>query len=228
MLRDEGSMKDGKIFSWFGMILSKIVESSSFIAALLTKLLRKNNHFNDALIVGLGSILIQDGKVVAYASRQLRLHECNYLTHYLELAGQLSFLILKFRDITCMRKRIELLKDYVCTIEYHPGKDNVVADALSRGAMSKLRAMFACLSLFDDGAPRFKQVEDGLNKDSGVNFDEVHSSPYDMYSGGNKMYRDLRKLYWWLGLKCEVTEFVSKYLTCQQVKVEHQFPLGLL
>ena len=49
-------------------------------------------------------------------------------------------------------RQIELLKDYDCTIEYHPGKANVVADALSHRAMADLRAMFACLSLFDNGS----------------------------------------------------------------------------
>ncbi|KAA3480835.1 reverse transcriptase [Gossypium australe] len=50
------------------------------------------------------------------------------------------------------RRWIELLKDYDCTIEYNPGKANVVADALRRKAMTDLRAMFARLSLFDDGS----------------------------------------------------------------------------
>ena len=49
-----------------------------------------------------------------------------------------------------------------------------------------------------------------------------------MHPGGNKMYRDLRELYWWLGLKREVTNFVACCLTCQQVKAEHQLPSGLL
>ncbi|KAA3474119.1 reverse transcriptase [Gossypium australe] len=57
---------------------------------------------------------------------------------------------------------------------------------------------------------------------------EAHSSPYAMHPGGNKMYRDLRELYWWPGLKHEVTDFVSKCLTCQQVKAKHQLPSGLL
>ncbi|XP_052485141.1 uncharacterized protein LOC128040434 [Gossypium raimondii] len=53
---------------------------------------------------------------------------------------------------------------------------------------------------------------------------EVPGSPYTMHLSGNKMYRDLRELYWWPGLKREVTDFVAHYLTCQQVKAEHQVP----
>ncbi|XP_017635515.1 uncharacterized protein LOC108477479 [Gossypium arboreum] len=49
-----------------------------------------------------------------------------------------------------------------------------------------------------------------------------------MHPGSNKLYQDLRELYWWPGLKREVTEYVSKCLTCQQVKAKHQLPLGLL
>ncbi|KAA3474188.1 zinc finger and BTB domain-containing protein 11-like [Gossypium australe] len=51
---------------------------------------------------------------------------------------------------------------------------------------------------------------------------EAHSSPYAMHPGKNKMYRD------WPGLKREVTEFVGKCLTCQQVKAKHQLPSALL
>ncbi|KAA3473726.1 reverse transcriptase [Gossypium australe] len=57
---------------------------------------------------------------------------------------------------------------------------------------------------------------------------DAHSSPYAMHPGGSKMYGDLRKQFWWPGLKREVTEFVGKCLTCQQVKAEHQLPSGLL
>ncbi|KAA3484264.1 reverse transcriptase [Gossypium australe] len=172
---------------------------------------------------------------------------------------------------------VELLKDYACSIEYHPGKANVVVDVLSRNVMSDLRAMFAHLSLYEDGrllaelqvklawvsqikenqllderlGSRLQQVEGGEIGNFGLNSDgvlcfrgrvcmprdsklrqmilrEAHSSPYAMHPRGNKMYRDLRVLYWWSGLKREVTDFVSKCLTCQQVKAEHQLPSGLL
>ncbi|XP_017635863.2 uncharacterized protein LOC108477903 [Gossypium arboreum] len=57
---------------------------------------------------------------------------------------------------------------------------------------------------------------------------EAHSSSYVMHPKGNKMYCDLCDLYWWAGLKHEVTKFVSHCLTCQKAKAEHQLPFGLL
>ncbi|PPZ23015.1 hypothetical protein C5P36_27045, partial [Escherichia coli] len=49
-----------------------------------------------------------------------------------------------------------------------------------------------------------------------------------MHPGGTKMYRGLKEHYWWMGMKRDVAEFISKCLTCQQVKAEHQIPTGLL
>ncbi|GJX83421.1 putative reverse transcriptase domain-containing protein [Tanacetum coccineum] len=80
----------------------------------------------DAFGIGLGCVLMQRGKVIAYASRQLKIHEKNYTTHDLELG---SCLHLRCGDI---RRWIELFSDYDYEIRYHPGKANVVADALSR------------------------------------------------------------------------------------------------
>nr|CAB3451516.1 unnamed protein product [Digitaria exilis] len=110
----------------------------------------------DASRQGLGCVLMQGGKVVAYASRQLRKHEQNYPTHDLELAAVVHalkiwrhYLIGNKCDIYTdhkslkyvftqselnMRQRrwLELIKDYDVNLQYHPGKANVVADALSR------------------------------------------------------------------------------------------------
>jgi hypothetical protein len=112
----------------------------------------------DASRQGLGCVLMQDGKVVAYASRQLRPHELNYPTHDLELAAVVHalkiwrhFLIgnrcevfsdhksLKYLftqpDLNLRQRRwLELIKDYDIGLNYTPGKANVVADALSRKA----------------------------------------------------------------------------------------------
>ncbi|GJR81296.1 putative reverse transcriptase domain-containing protein [Tanacetum coccineum] len=110
----------------------------------------------DASIRGLGTVLMQRMKVIAYASRQLKIHEKNYTTHDLELGAVVFALkiwrhylygtkcivftdhkslqhILNQKELN-MRQRqwIELLSDYDCEIRYHPGKANVVADALSR------------------------------------------------------------------------------------------------
>ncbi|GJU43548.1 putative reverse transcriptase domain-containing protein, partial [Tanacetum coccineum] len=84
----------------------------------------------DASKKGLGAVLMQREKVIAYASRQLKIHEKNYTTHDLEL-GAVVFALKIWRHYL-QRRWLELLSDYDCDIRYHPGKANVVADALSR------------------------------------------------------------------------------------------------
>ncbi|GJU56439.1 putative reverse transcriptase domain-containing protein [Tanacetum coccineum] len=74
---------------------------------------------------GLGAVLMQNEKVIAYASRQLKIHEKNYTTHDLEL-GAVVF------ALKIWRHYLYGTNDYDCEIRYHPGKANVVADALSR------------------------------------------------------------------------------------------------
>ncbi|GJZ67430.1 putative nucleotidyltransferase, ribonuclease H [Tanacetum coccineum] len=84
----------------------------------------------DASLQGLGAVLMQREKVIAYASRQLKPHEENYTAHDFEL-GAVHILYQKELN---MRQRCwqELLTDYDCEIRYHPGKANIVANALSR------------------------------------------------------------------------------------------------
>ena len=57
---------------------------------------------------------------------------------------------------------------------------------------------------------------------------EAHQAPYSMHPGTTKMYQDLKQRYWWPGMKRDVVDFVSKCLTYQQGKAEHQRPAGLL
>ena len=116
--------------------------------------------YSDASRIGLGCVLMQDGKVVAYAFRQLKTHEQNYLTHDLKLAAVVLALkiwrhylygekcriytehkslnyLLTLKELNLRQRRwLELFKDYDCIIDYHPGNTNVVADALSRKAMT--------------------------------------------------------------------------------------------
>nr|GEW47670.1 putative reverse transcriptase domain-containing protein [Tanacetum cinerariifolium] len=83
--------------------------------------------YSDASYSGLGCVLMQRGKVISYALRQLKKHEENYPTHDLEFAA-VVFALKIWRHYLWL----DLLKDYDCDIRYHPGKANVVADALSR------------------------------------------------------------------------------------------------
>ena len=118
--------------------------------------------YSDASHKGLGCVLMQHGKVIAYASRQLKDYEKRYPTHDLELAAVVFALkiwrhylygekceiytdhkslkyIFTQKELNMRQRRwLELIKDYDCEILYHPGKANVVADALSRKGREKL------------------------------------------------------------------------------------------
>ncbi|GKE98982.1 putative reverse transcriptase domain-containing protein [Tanacetum coccineum] len=61
-----------------------------------------------------------------------------------------------------------------------------------------------------------------------ITMDEAHKSMYSVHPGADKMYYDLRDMYWWPGMKRDIATYVSKCLTCAKVKVEHQRPSGLL
>ncbi|KAA0053234.1 DNA/RNA polymerases superfamily protein [Cucumis melo var. makuwa] len=237
--------------------------------------------YSDAFKKGLGCVLMQQGKVVAYASRQLKSHEQNYPTHDLELAAVVFALkiwrhylygekiqiftdhkSLKYfftqKELNMRQRRwLELVKDYDCEILYHPGKANVVADALSR-KLAQLTVQPTLRQRIIDAqsndpylvekrglAETRQAVEFSLSSDGGLLFErrlcvpsdravktellsEAHSSPFSMHPGSTKMYQDLKRVYWWRNMKREVAEFVSKCLVCQQVKAPRQKPAGLL
>nr|GFC02368.1 reverse transcriptase domain-containing protein [Tanacetum cinerariifolium] len=164
------------------------------------------------------------------------------------------------------RRWIELLSDYECKIKYHPGKANMVADALSRKERLKPRRVRAMSITIHSGLKTKileAQGEDskdlkapvewlrGLEThfmrqdDGGIYFfdriwipsvgglrklimDEAYTSRYLIHPGADKMYYDLRDLYWWPGMKRDIDEYVSWCLTCSKIKVEHQKPSGLL
>ncbi|GJY06506.1 putative reverse transcriptase domain-containing protein [Tanacetum coccineum] len=220
----------------------------------------------------LGAVLMQREKVIAYASRQLKPNEENYTTHDLELGAVVFALkiwrhylygtkctvftdhkslqhILDQKELNMRQRRwLELLADYDCEIRYHPGKANVVADALSRKERIKplrvrslvmtihlnlpsqilkaqtealkeenikvenLRGMDKAFKIRPDGTRCIKNRSwlplFGILRD--LIMHESHKSKYSIHPGSNKMYQDLKKLYWWPNMKAIISEYVGK------------------
>ncbi|GKC04541.1 putative reverse transcriptase domain-containing protein [Tanacetum coccineum] len=224
----------------------------------------------DASIKGLGVVLMQREKVIAYASRQLKIHEKNYTTHDLELGVVVFALkiwrhylygtkctvftdhkslqhILDQKELNMRQRRwLELLSDYDYEIRYHPGKANVMADALSRKEQNKplrVRALVMTIGLDlpkrileartkaikpenlkskdvrgmlienskEPEKPKKEKLE--LRADETLCFNnkswlpcygdlrslimhETHKSKYSVHPGSDKMYQDMKQLYW--------------------------------
>nr|GEX96433.1 putative reverse transcriptase domain-containing protein [Tanacetum cinerariifolium] len=268
-------------------------------SALILALPEGNKDFVvycDASHKGLGAALMQREKVIAYASRQLKIHETNYTTHDLELGSVVFALkiwrhylygtkctvftdhkslqhILDQKEFNMRQRRwLKLLSDYDYDIRYHPRKANVVADALSRKERDKLlrvRALVMTISLnlpkqileaqiealkpknlkkedvggmirMDIPKERLEPRADGtlcLNGRSclpcygdlrSAIMHESHKSKYSIHPGFEKMYQDMKKLYWWPNMKVDIARYISKCLTCAKIKAKHQRPSGLL
>ncbi|GKA76110.1 putative reverse transcriptase domain-containing protein [Tanacetum coccineum] len=168
-----------------------------------------------------------------------------YGTKYTMFTDHKSFQhILNQKELN-MRQRhwLELLSDYDYEIRYHPGKANVIEVRKPKNIKNEDVGGMLIENSKDSEKLRTKKLEpcaDGtlcLNGRSWlpccgnlrtVIMHESYKSKYSIHPGSDKMYQDMKKLYWWPNMKADITTYVSKYLTCAKVKAEHQRPSGLL
>ncbi|GJT49008.1 reverse transcriptase domain-containing protein, partial [Tanacetum coccineum] len=175
--------------------------------------------------------------------------------------------ILHQKELNMRQHRwLELLADYDCEIRYHPGKANVIADALSQKKQIKpLRVRSLIMTVHSKIPSQILEAQNealkeenvkaknlrGMDKSFEIRPDgthciknqswlplfgdlrnlimhESHKSKYSIHPGSDKMYQDLKKLYWWPNMKAIIAEYVGKCLTCSRVKAECQKPSGLL
>ncbi|GJW73258.1 putative reverse transcriptase domain-containing protein [Tanacetum coccineum] len=193
----------------------RFIEGFSKIAKSMTKLSQKGVNtpilappegsedfvnYCDALYKGLGVVLMQREILIAYASRQLKIHEKNYTTHDLEL-----------ESVTEAQKPENLKTEDV---------GGMIRKDIPKEKLEPCADGTLCLN-GRSWLPCYGDLRT-------VIMHESHKSKYYIHSGSNKMYQDMKKLYWWPNMKADIATYVSKCFTCAKVKAEHQRPSGLL
>ncbi|GJW17494.1 putative reverse transcriptase domain-containing protein, partial [Tanacetum coccineum] len=214
--------------------------------------------YYDASKKGLGVVLMQREKVISYASRQSKIHEKNYTTHDLELEAVVFALkiwrhylygtkctvftdhkslqhILDQKELNMRQRRCLDLPKQILNAQTEARKPENIKNEDVGGMLVE--------NAKNPEAIRTEKLEpraDGtlcLNGRSWlpcygdlrtVIMHESHKSKYSIHPGSDKMYQDMKKLYWWPNMKANIATYVSKCLTCAKVKAEHQRPSGLL
>ncbi|GJV05177.1 putative reverse transcriptase domain-containing protein [Tanacetum coccineum] len=212
-----------EVYSFLGLAgyYRRFIKNFSKIAKSLTILTQKTLPdgsedfvmYCDTSRIGLGCVLMQRGRVISYASRQLKISKNNYTTHDLEL-GAVVFALKIWRHYLYGTK--SLFSDYECEIHYHPGKANVVADALSREERVKPKRVRAMNMTFQSSIKdRILVVQKEAMDESGdvrtLIMDEAHRSKYLVHPGADKLHYDLRDRYWWSGMKKDIAIYIPEW-----------------
>ncbi|GJV48114.1 putative reverse transcriptase domain-containing protein [Tanacetum coccineum] len=204
----------------------------------------------DASNQGLGCVLMQRGKVISYASRQINIYEKNYTIHDLELGAVLFALktwrhylygtksviytdhkslqyIFNQKELNMRQRRwIGLFSNYKCEIRYYPGKANGVADALSRKEREnvlaeRLHGLDQQMERKEDGSLYFMdRIWIPLVGDVRmVILNEAHKSKYSVHPRADKMYHNLRDMYWWPGIKRDIAIYIPEW-KCDKITMD--------
>nr|GEZ05501.1 putative reverse transcriptase domain-containing protein [Tanacetum cinerariifolium] len=255
----------------------RFIEGFSKIAKSMTKLTKKGIKFDwgekEESAFQLIKQKLCSAPILALSegSEDFVVQEQNYTTHNLELGSVVFALeiwrhylygtkytvftdhkslqhILDQKELNISQRRwLELLSDYDCNIRYHPGKANMVADALSckeRIEPLRVRAlvMTICLDLprqILEAQIKALKPENLEKEDVGELVtllwrlkirDHARVSQVEVFhpSRFRQNVQDMKKLYWWPNMKANIATYVSKWLTCARVNAEHQRPSGLL
>ncbi|GJX16786.1 putative reverse transcriptase domain-containing protein [Tanacetum coccineum] len=178
-----------RIDDLFDQLQGSSVYSKIDLSAPILALLEGSEDFItycDASKKGLGAVLMQREKVIAYASRQLKIHEKNYMTHDLKLGAVVFALkIWRHYQIDEVRRKVERVRMDLC----------FMAGGVWLPCYGDLRTVI---------------------------MHESHKSKYSIHPGSDKMYQDMKKLYWWPNMKADIATYVSKCLhVAKGSKAEH-------
>ncbi|GKD44082.1 putative reverse transcriptase domain-containing protein, partial [Tanacetum coccineum] len=180
----------------------------------------------DVLHKGLGAILMQNEKVISYALRQLKIHEKNYTTYDLEL-GAVVFALKLWRHYLYGTK---------CTVFTDHKSLQHILDQKELNMRQHIMTIFLDLpKQILDAKTEAQKPENLKNEDArGMIRKDISKEKLELdgtlclsgRSCSDRMYRDMKKLYWWPNMKADIATYVSKCLTCARVKAEHQRTSG--